>query len=91
MIRVCDALTMASYNAYRLLYGPPDILAFSRELEMEMEVLLGSHTHFCELFEILEVFESTQFQDPPDAWSNRWSLALYYQPGRTECSDEFLS
>lgn len=55
---------------------PPDIVAFARELRMEMKVPLGSRVNACELFEFIEVIELTRFQDVPDSWSDRWSHPL---------------
>lgn len=89
-IHVFAALMIAAYDEYRLLYVTHDIISFTGEVGMAMEVPLGSHANARELFAMLEVIESSRFQDLPDEWSDRGSRELEYDPRRTERGGDFL-
>lgn len=48
---------------------------------MEMEVALDSDAKVREVLEMLEIIDSTRFQDLPDAWRDRKIRSIDYHSG----------
>lgn len=80
---------MAVYGEYRLLQVPTDIIAFSHEFGMKMRVALGSRASVRTLLELLEIIESSRFQDLPDSWRYRTLRSVDYHPDRMGVGGEF--
>lgn len=54
-MHVCDALLFSAYDEFVLWYVPPDVIKFSRQLGMAMEVALESRANVLELLKLLNV------------------------------------
>ena len=76
VVRILSPLLMASYSQYRLWYGSPTVIRFVHELDMNMELPLGSAANVRDLLEMLDVIESTRFEALPSSWNKRvsWSI-----------------
>lgn len=57
---------------------------------MAIEVALGSHENVCEVLGMLDIIESTRFQDLPDMWHDRTLRAMDYHPGPPERAADYL-
>jgi hypothetical protein len=90
VVRLCAALLVHVYSEYKLWYLPPDVIAGARKLGMAMSVALGSEANVAELMELLEVIESTRFEDVPVSWSARTHRAVDYHPGRLGDGGDFV-
>lgn len=68
---MCVSLGFSAYEEYCLWYVPADIISFACVLGMAKAVALGSRAHVREVLEMLDIIESTRFQDLPNTWRDR--------------------
>lgn len=72
----------SAYDEYCLWHVPPHIIRFAREVGMAMEVTLGSRANVRKVLEMLDIIESTRFQDVTDVWRDQTIGRLIIIPVR---------
>lgn len=79
---ICVGILLSAYGEYRLCHVPPDIIGFTRELGIAMEVALGSGANVLEVLVLLDIMQSNRFADLPESWSDRTLRSIDYHPIR---------